>query len=92
MKLLKTVKEAFRITEGEEMARRYFVMNSFDGILTVLGILLGSWVANGTNVKAIIYVTFATCFAMFISGFFGTFMTERAERERELKEIEKKHA
>ena len=64
-------------------------MNSFDGVLTVLGIVLGSFVVGIVASRTIIYISFITCFAMFVSGFFGTFMTEKAERERELKELEK---
>ncbi|HDH91541.1 MAG TPA: hypothetical protein ENF38_01180 [Candidatus Aenigmarchaeota archaeon] len=89
MKFLKRIREYFKITQSEEIARRYFVMNSFDGVLTVLGIVLGSFVVGGVTSKTIIYISFITCFAMFVSGFFGTFMTEKAERERELKELEK---
>ena len=89
MKFLKEIKEYFKITEGEGIARRYFAMNSFDGVLTVLGIVLGSFVVEVANPKTIVCISLVTCFAMFVSGFFGTFMAERAEREKELKELER---
>jgi predicted membrane protein (TIGR00267 family) len=69
------------------IARRYFVKNGFDGSMTMLGIIVGSWVSNGPP-EVVLTAGLATCLAMGISGVSGAYMTERAERKRDLKELE----
>jgi len=85
LKLLSEIK----FLKGEEILRRYFVMNSFDGVLTTLGILFGSYISNTLEPSLIVRVVIATGIAMFVSGFFGTYLTESSERKREIKELEK---
>jgi predicted membrane protein (TIGR00267 family) len=69
------------------IARRYFVKNGFDGSMTMLGIIVGSWVSNGPP-EVVLTAGLATCLALGISGVSGAYMTERAERKRDLKELE----
>jgi predicted membrane protein (TIGR00267 family) len=71
-----------------KIARRYFVMNAFDGALTIFGIIVGSYFSGLKTPTLIIGAGIGACLAMGVSGFFGTFMTERAERIRHLKKIE----
>lgn len=71
------------------IARRLFVMNGFDGALTLLGIITGSYMAGITNPVYVIGSGLGACLAMGISGMTGAYLTERAERERELKHLEK---
>jgi len=78
-----------RITEADEIARRYFVMNAFDGSLTMLGIILGTYLARVQDSKIVIGAGIGASLAMGMSGFFGTYMTERAERTRKLKKLER---
>jgi predicted membrane protein (TIGR00267 family) len=76
-----------RITGMGPIARRYFVKNGFDGSMTMLGITVGSWVA-GATATFVVTAGLAACLAMGISGLFGAYMTERAERKRDLKDLE----
>jgi predicted membrane protein (TIGR00267 family) len=78
-----------KITEADEIARRYFVMNAFDGSLTMLGIILGTALAQVHDPRIIIGAGVGASLAMGMSGFFGTYMTERAERTRKLKKLER---
>ena len=78
-----------KITEADEIARRYFVMNAFDGSLTMLGIILGTYLAQVHDAKIVIGAGVGASLAMGMSGFFGTYMTERAERTRKLKKLER---
>ncbi len=78
-----------RITEADEIARRYFVMNAFDGSLTMLGIILGTALTRVRDARIIIGAGVGASLAMGISGFFGTYMTEKAERKRKLKKLER---
>jgi predicted membrane protein (TIGR00267 family) len=68
-----------------EIARRYFVMNAFDGALTVLGVLVGSYMANGTvSSSIVIKAGLGSAIAMGISGMVGAYLTERSERVHDM--------
>ena len=70
------------------IARRYFFKNGFDGSMTLLGIVVGSWIAGVSSPWIIVASGFGACLAMGVSGLSGAYMTEKAERERNLKELE----
>jgi predicted membrane protein (TIGR00267 family) len=70
------------------IARRYFVKNGFDGSMTMLGIIVGAWVVKVTQPEIIVTAGLGACLAMGISGISGAYMTERAERKRDLKDLE----
>ena len=77
------------ITGMSKILRRYFVLNSFDGALTIFGVLIGTYVLNTTDPITVIKLGLATTIAVGVSGIWGSFFTEMAERKRELREIEK---
>ena len=65
-------------------------MNSFDGTLTILGVITGTFLAEGTtHASIILHAGFGTSLAMGISGFMGAYLTERSERTGELNDDEK---
>ncbi|MEM2367933.1 MAG: hypothetical protein QXQ50_06850, partial [Candidatus Bathyarchaeia archaeon] len=65
------------VTKASGLARRYFVMNGFDGAMTIFGIVLGSWIAGVTKPEVILLAGFGVCLAMGVSGFFGAFMLKK---------------
>ncbi len=71
-----------------EIARRYFAMNAFDGVLTIIGVLMGNFTAGVEEARIVVTTGLATCVAMGISGLWGAYLTEAAERQRELLELE----
>jgi predicted membrane protein (TIGR00267 family) len=77
-----------RIASIDEMGRRKFANNAFDGILTMIGVVMGSYVAGVREPRIIVSTGLATCMAMGISGFWGAYVTESAERKRELQDLE----
>ncbi len=81
------LREALRLSGAGEIARRYFVMNAFDGILTMLGLVVGAHGA-GLGPGSVVGPALGATVAMAASGFSGAFLTESAERERSLKELE----
>jgi predicted membrane protein (TIGR00267 family) len=85
MDLLKALKEL----KNEEIARRYFVMNSFDGALTILGIVIAVYISGKHESGLIIISSLGAAVAMAISGIWGAYSIERAERLRVLKELER---
>ncbi|MHC1563948.1 MAG: VIT1/CCC1 transporter family protein [Candidatus Hecatellaceae archaeon] len=76
------------LANAGEIARRYFVMNAFDGALTVLGIILGAYIGGVRNVNVILSAVLGASLAMGLSGLWGAYMAEKAERLRKLKELE----
>jgi len=88
-KTLKRWKRYHKISEAGKIARRYFVMNAFDGALTMLGVVIGGYVAGALNSIVIISAGIAGSIAMGISGVSGAYMTEKAERTKKLKQLEK---
>jgi predicted membrane protein (TIGR00267 family) len=87
-KLSEKVRVYLHVTKASGIARRYFVMNGFDGAMTAFGIVLGSWIADVSKPQIIMLACLGASLAMGFSGFFGAFMAEKAERERHLKEME----
>lgn len=72
----------------DEIARRAFVNNAFDGALTLLGILMGNMVLGEISPRTIISTGFGACLAMGMSGAFGRYFSERAERKYALHQME----
>ena len=86
--LRRKFKRYSEITQVDEIARRLFVMNAFDGCLTILGILVGAYVARVFEARIIIGVGFGSSIAMGMSGLFGAYMAEAAERKKKVHILE----
>lgn len=74
---------------SDEIARRAFANNAFDGALTLLGILMGSLALPEFHPSTVIKIGVSACLAMGMSGTFGRFISERAERRKYLRQMEK---
>lgn len=77
-----------KISGVNEILRRYFVMNAFDGALTMLGVIMGAYMAGFIYPKLIVKAGIGAGLAMGVSGALGAYMAERAERAKEMKELE----
>ena len=73
---------------SDEITRRAFVNNAFDGALTILGILMGNIILGATDPRIVISTGLSACLAMGMSGAFGRYLSERAERKRTLRQME----
>ena len=85
---LATLRHYHRVADVGEIARRYFAMNAFDGVLTTLGVLVGSYIGHAHSAHQVVAVGLGAAVAMGISGFYGSYLIERAERDRSLRELE----
>ena len=88
-RVLKKLKHYENITGMSKLARRYFVMNTFDGTLTIFGILLGSFLAGLVDAHVIITLGLGAGAAIFVSGIWGTYLSESAERAKSRKDLER---
>lgn len=86
--LADTIRIISRISGMGEVARRYAVTNSFDSLLTMLGVLMGSFVSGLERPSVIVSTVLGGAIAILISGTMGTYLTERAERTSRIKELE----
>jgi len=75
------------VVDISEIARRLFAMNSFDGILTILGVLVGNYLAEVRVPQVIIVTGLATSVSMGVSGLWGAYLTESAERQKSLDDL-----
>jgi predicted membrane protein (TIGR00267 family) len=89
-KIVKKWKRYHEISDVGPITRRYFIMNAFDGALTMLGVVIGAAISgNLGNSNIIISAGIAGSIAMGASGLSGAYMTEKAERTRKLKKLER---
>lgn len=77
-----------RITRSRDIARRYLVVNGFDGALAMLGLMMGFYVSSKVGVETMLSACFGTAVALMMSGLSSAYVSESAERRRELKELE----
>jgi len=70
-----------------EIARRSFGNNAFDGILTMIGVLIGSMASGVKDPRVVIITGLTTSVAIMISGAWGAYLTEISERKKSLNEL-----
>jgi len=81
-------REYSKISEAGEIARRAFANNSFDGVLTMVGVVMGSFVAGVQEASIVLVTGLSTALAIGISGGWGAYLTESAERSHAVDELE----
>jgi predicted membrane protein (TIGR00267 family) len=83
------IQEYSRITGFWKIARRALANNGFDGVLTMIGVLMGSYLGDLRDAATIIRIGIATSVSIGVSGLWGAYLSESAERKRELTELER---
>jgi len=86
--LIETFREYNEISKAGLIARRAFVNNSFDGVLTMTGVIMGSLVVGVEDPKVVIVTGVSTATAIGISGGWGAYLSESAEREHAIEELQ----
>jgi predicted membrane protein (TIGR00267 family) len=93
-KSLKRLKFHFELTKSGAIARRYFVIGAFDGALTILGVILGAYVAEASvdpvlAKQLILGAGVAGGVALAVSSAVGAYEAERVEHMLSHKNLEK---
>lgn len=78
----------FRLARAHSIARRYFVTNGFDGALAMLGIIMAFYAHHGVDVPMVINACLGAAIALAVSGVSSAYVSEAAERAKELRELE----
>jgi len=76
------------MTRLGEVARRFAVTNSFDGLLTILGVVAGSYVYGVRDPRPVLSAGIGAIVGITLSAAVGTYITEMAERAQEIREME----
>jgi len=85
---LERLREYSEISEAGQIARRAFANNSFDGVLTMIGVVMGNFVVGVQDATVVLVTGLSTALAIGISGGWGAYLTESAERRHAIGELE----
>ncbi len=77
-----------QLLHSRAIMRRYFVVNGFDGALTMLGLVTGFYLSGSSELNVIIGACLGATIALGISGVSSAYLSETAERQRSLAELE----
>ena len=88
MKLFAELQRLVAITHIHNIARRYLVVNGFDGALTSLGLLSGFYFHRISDLGVIITACLGAAIALGMSGFSSAYVSEAAERKLEFKKLQ----
>ena len=86
---LEQIKILLEVSQSRDIMRRYFVVNGFDGALTMLGLVMGFYVSEHVDLSVVITTCVATALALSMSGISSAYISEAAERRRTLAQLEK---
>jgi len=88
MSLLQQAKFLLLITSSHDIIRRYFIVNGFDGALTMLGLIIGFLISAPAELSLIINACLGAAIALGVSGVSSAYVSESAERKRALGKLE----
>lgn len=77
-----------KITRSHGIIRRYFIVNGFDGALTMLGIIMGFFVSERVNYEVVLNACSGAAIALGMSGLTSAYVSEAAEQKKKLLELE----
>ncbi len=84
----KTKHPWLHIHRSKNIARRYMITNGFDGALTMLGLMIGFYTSKNPSLPVAISASLGAAIALFMSGISSAYLSESAERKKELQELE----
>lgn len=88
MSLLEKTKLLLNISATHDIVRRYFIVNGFDGALTMLGLIIGFLISTPSSLTVIINACVGAAIALGMSGMSSAYISEVAERKRALDKLE----
>ncbi len=88
MNLLRRTGFLLNISGSHHIIRRYFVVNGFDGALTMLGLIMGFTMTGSNDLDVIISACLGAAIALGISGISSAYISEQAERSKAFAKLE----
>ncbi len=86
--MIKDLRLFIRITRSQAIIRRYLVVNGFDGALTMLGLAIGFRVGGQADISVVISACLGAAVALGVSGVTSAYISESAERQKALRDLE----
>ena len=88
MRLFEQAGFLLRITRTHGIVRRYFVVNGFDGALTMMGLITGFLISEPASLDVVIGACLGAAIALGVSGVSSAYVSEAAERRRALDDLQ----
>ncbi|WP_232688782.1 VIT1/CCC1 transporter family protein [Halobacterium zhouii] len=85
-----SLRETLQDEDVRSISRRYFISNGFDGTLTCIGIIVGSFLGGNQSAMEIVRVVAGGTVGLAASGVWSVWEIERAEKLAELRRVEDK--
>lgn len=85
---IKSIRTMLNLSGSWGIMRRYFVVNGFDGALTSLGLIMGFYVSTRVDLTVVMTTCLAASLALGMSGISSAYISEAAERRRQLAQLE----
>ena len=82
------IKFLLHVTQTHSIIRRYFVVNGFDGALTMLGLIMGFLMSETVDLTVVISACLGAAIALGVSGVSSAYVSEQAERRHALRKLE----
>ena len=82
------IRQLVQITRSGDIIRRYFVVNGFDGALTMLGMITGFRLSGEDEIAVMLSVCVGAAVALGVSGITSAYISESAERRKDLHDLE----
>jgi predicted membrane protein (TIGR00267 family) len=86
---IKKVRTYNKIAGIAKIVRRYFAINGFDGVITIIGVLVGSYIIGIRDYINVVIAGAAICISLGVSGVWSAYFSESAERKKEIDDLEK---
>jgi predicted membrane protein (TIGR00267 family) len=86
--MISRIKIFLRLTHASKITRRYFVTNGFDGALTMMGLNMAFYFKQPIDIHVALGACFGTAVALMMSGFSSAYISETAERRKDLHDLE----
>lgn len=90
--MYRKIRTALGLTGGQGIVRRYLVVNGFDGALTMLGLIVGFHLSANVELQVVIGACLAAAIALAVSGISSAYISESAEKKKELRVLEQSMA
>lgn len=81
----------FKNVLNDNILRRYLITNTFDCVLSGIGILVALMVGGIMDARMVIISCFGAAVAMGVSGFWGVYLVERAELKHDVLKVGLEH-
>lgn len=71
--IFQRIKTYNKIANITQITRRYIALNGFDGVITIIGVLLGNYIIRSKHYKQVIIAGAAVCISLSVSAVWSAY-------------------